>query len=596
MHKEIDMKKFALLISFAAFMFAVSCTEEEEPRSITVTWTFVTSVSSDPIAGVQYVGTTSNGLSFEGRSNASGEGSLTFDGTGEVDVRLTASHQSFGSSSFTISVPSEESDIQRTLEMMPSFQVTVDNSSLDFGPLTTELALTLSNPGTIPVNYRLGTVGNELTVSSVQGEIPAEDNLMITIALDRSDLDPGENTGNFTISIEELNQNITVSYRYSVLSPDELNWVDEDEDGLIDIRNIDDLYRLSLEVSRDTFESTIGFELIKDLDFGNPNDYKSDTLQLLLTSGEGWLPIALSSSFDYNKIFEGNDFTIRNLFMERSTNLTSLIAETTVDAVVRNVHVEIKSITGARYTSGIVGWNRGTISNCSVFGRMICGSNSGLIAGSHAQGVIESCFTEGSIVSSGANVGGIAGSIAEVNNQEASISFSYSKATIFGTGCIGGLVGCRVRGIAKITSCYAMGSVTASGRDIGGLAGGGAMTVSSCYARGDVSSEEGELGGLIGTAGTVLTSYSTGRVRGSFRVGGLAGVAGTITGSNYWDTTTSGINSSAGLAVGRTTVELQGQTTANGIYITWDVDVWDFGTTNQYPALKNMPNGLAPQR
>lgn len=598
MHNATDiMKKFSLRLLSIALLFGISCMEEEEPpREITISWTFISSVTSEPIAGVRFSGTTSNERSFRGTSNGSGEGTFTFDGTGTIRIEIQATHQSFGEDSFTITVGAGETSGERTFSMTPSFEVTVDRTSLNFGSTTRQLDVTITNEGTIPINFSVNSETPEITITPSSGVIASNRSVSLSISLDRTGFEPGEHSGNVSIAIDELNSNLGFTYRFKVLSPDELNWVDEDADGLIDIRNIDDLYRLSLEADRDTFANVLGFELLRDLDFDKASDYKTEVLQEQLTSGEGWLPIALSSRYNYDKVFEGNGFVIRNLFMDRAADLAAFIATTSQEAVVQNLRIELKSITGRRYTAGLIGWNRGIVQNCSVFGRIISGSESSLLVGSHSEGLIESCYSGGSIVSDGSNIGGITGSIAHVRNVEAAIRFSYSNASIFGTGCVGGLVGCRVRGIANITSCYATGNITATGRDIGGLAGGGSMTLTSCYARGEVSSESSEVGGLIGTAGTVLTSFSTGRVRGTFRVGGLAGVSGNITGSNYWDTTTSGTTRSAGQATGLSTIELQGQTTANGIYITWDPEVWDFGTASQYPALKGMPNGLEAQR
>ena len=67
-------------------------------------------------------------------------------------------------------------------------------------------------------------------------------------------------------------------------------------------------------------------------------------------------------------------------------------------------------------------------------------------------------------------------------------------------------------------------------------------------------------------------------------VGGLTGfVNGSVTAS-YWDTTTSGVATSAG-GTGATTAALQSATGTNGIYGTWSADHWHFGTAAQYPVL-----------
>ena len=74
--------------------------------------------------------------------------------------------------------------------------------------------------------------------------------------------------------------------------------------------------------------------------------------------------------------------------------------------------------------------------------------------------------------------------------------------------------------------------------------------------------------------------------------------------ASYWDYLTTGQLSGIGLVddaspggvslvEGETTEELQSPTGYSGIYETWDDegDVWDFGTSTQYPALKADING-----
>ena len=101
---------------------------------------------------------------------------------------------------------------------------------------------------------------------------------------------------------------------------------------------------------------------------------------------------------------------------------------------------------------------------------------------------------------------------------------------------------------------------------------------------------------LIGNhRGALAAGYATGRVRGERETGGLVGATvppGTVTAS-YWDTETSGLESSA---AGRelTTAALQGPTAYGGLYAAWNVDAdgdgavdgpWHLGTAEQYPAL-----------
>ena len=104
----------------------------------------------------------------------------------------------------------------------------------------------------------------------------------------------------------------------------------------------------------------------------------------------------------------------------------------------------------------------------------------------------------------------------------------------------------------------------------------------------------------------VTASYSTGAptataTTGTISFGGAGGLVGLSSGTitdSFWDKDTSGI-STGSYGVGKTTSELQTPTAygtgANDIFKDWNLnldgqtgndDPWDFGTANQYPALK----------
>ena len=135
-------------------------------------------------------------------------------------------------------------------------------------------------------------------------------------------------------------------------------------------------------------------------------------------------------------------------------------------------------------------------------------------------------------------------------------------------------------------------SVTSGGRldDVGGLAGftfSHPTTISGSHVSGSVAGASP--GGLVKpNSGTIRSSYAIGHVSGSGSSGaGLVETGnGTVTAS-YWDTQTSGVSTSNG-GEGKTTRELQSPTSNTGIYSTWDAAVWDFGTSSQYPALRNV--------
>ena len=130
------------------------------------------------------------------------------------------------------------------------------------------------------------------------------------------------------------------------------------------------------------------------------------------------------------------------------------------------------------------------------------------------------------------------------------IEASYSTVNISGESSVGGLVGANFSDTVRVRNSYATGAVSAT------------------------TSSPTDIGGLVGdNLGSAIPKYVE---------------------NSYWDTDTSGQDSSAG-GTGKTTVELKSPTGYTGIYSAWDdrdIDgdgendtLWDFGTDSEYPTL-----------
>ena len=163
------------------------------------------------------------------------------------------------------------------------------------------------------------------------------------------------------------------------------------------------------------------------------------------------------------------------------------------------------------------------------------------------------------------DVGGLVGRM-----SVSSVANSYATGSVKGNNQIGGLVGFADGG--SITNSYATSSVEGN-ENVGGLVGFNSGSITNSYATGSVigiGNSPTNLGGLVGQhfRGSITNSYATG-------LPSLVGVSG-------FEATTP--NSSA-----TTVIQLQTPTTATGIYNNWDLNVWDFGTSNDRPTLRNNP-------
>ena len=331
--------------------------------------------------------------------------------------------------------------------------------------------------------------------------------------------------------------------------------IDDDNDGLIDIYTLEDLDAIRHQYSNiparcgsSADVACNGFELRRSLDFNAVESYQSgmtDPNWTTSTGSTGWLPIRGSVDERFNRVFEGNGFTISGLYINRpQSSFVGLFGALSSD--IKNIGLSEVNIQGDSSVGGLVGSNLGSIIN------------------------------------------------------------SYASGAVSGNSYVGGLVGYSESG-ANIINSYASGAVSGNS-SVGGLVGWHRGRLRNTYATGDVSltSESGNrFGGLVGTwitTGSIRNSYAIGRVIpgvGNARdVGGLIGnTTGTVI-SSYWNTQTSGRSSSAGGdgAIPRSTAQLRSPTdpgaTSMDTYYGWSDNDWDFGSSQDYPALRYAGGGL----
>ena len=310
---------------------------------------------------------------------------------------------------------------------------------------------------------------------------------------------------------------------------------DDDNDGLIDIRNLAQLNAIRYDLNGNgdpsatgataygaafpnrvtaasgrmgcpTSGGCTGYELRADLTFDENGDGQMTATgdPTYWNSGAGWLPIA-----SYAAAFRGNGHTVSYLYVNRSTT-----------------------------------------HNVGLFNTLSAGSS------------VDGVGLPFSDVTGNQNAGILAASLA------GSVTRAWTTGRVAGSNRVGGLVG-------NVT-----GSVKAS------------------WSTAAVHASSGRAGGLVDALiGSLTASWSAGRVTAT-EGGGLVGIGvGTVTNS-YWDTGTSGWSTSRGGGTGKTTRDLQRPTaygSTGSIYANWNIDTdgvtggddpWDFGTSRQYPALK----------
>ncbi len=167
----------------------------------------------------------------------------------------------------------------------------------------------------------------------------------------------------------------------------------------------------------------------------------------------GWKPIGNNSSGNatsFQGTFDGNNHTIKNMTIARSTENYIGLFGRTVGATIQQL--------------GIV--------NCTVSGNNLVGG----LVGENYQSTLSNSYSTGSVSGSGYDVGGLVGF-----NNNSTISNSYSTSSVSGNSYVGGLVGYNYWQ-STTSNSYSTGSVTGNWY-VGGLVGfNGLSTIQNCVA------------------------------------------------------------------------------------------------------------------
>ena len=386
---------------------------------------------------------------------------------------------------------------------------------------------------------------------------------------------------------------------------------DYDDDGLIEIRTLAQLDAMRLDPEgtgfvqegRDQYFAAFtgtggsspcpqvctGYELAADLDFDTNGNGEADAGDEYWNDGMGWEPLP---GIHEGISFDGNGYTISNLFISIAT-FNSTPTPDYGDSLgfglfsanhgeIRNVNLASASVqytASGVGTGNLVGYNYGTVSNCSASGRVVAGLAGGLVGvnggllGVNESSVVASVSSAsvsgiginsevGGLVGRNTHEGSIEGSEATgpvsdgipyfghvltgtaagglVGSNHGSILDSTASGDVTGTDQAGGLVGRYDSGSisGSISGSTASGNVS-GGRFVGGLVGGSRGSIANSKATGAVSSTGpvsgrrgvgGLVGGMLVTAGVdrgtqIENSVSEGEVHGSTSVGGLVGWA-----------------------------------------------------------------------
>lgn len=337
-------------------------------------------------------------------------------------------------------------------------------------------------------------------------------------------------------NLESSDYNLEISYRSNGQEVDRYSDKFEYE-SVIYIYKIEDLLELANLVNSGDDRSNYKYVLANSLDFTKTGDYydskskkygdingnnKSESIIEELTTGSGFKPIGyynyddIESSKMFSGIFDGSNYTISNLRIERNNNNLSVgLFGAIKEAKIENLNIEGANIKGNPATGILVGYsNISNIKNVTVDGNLKSNRWAGGIVG-HSKGALEhdsniSLCTNRASINSNYSAGGIVGS-----NQLCALKNNFSSGTIKGSERVGGIVGYNVNSLSILENNYSTALIKGYSQ-VGGIAGYNGST-------------------------SVIKNYSTASIEGNSQVGGIVGE---ITASNFRGNTYSGSISS----------------------------------------------------
>lgn len=371
----------------------------------------------------------------------------------------------------------------------------------------------------------------------------------------------------------------------------------------VEISSIEDLDDIRLDLEGD-------YELVNDLDFDNDDSYDNPSNKSTYTTGSGWDPIGSTSSA-FVGVLDGKNFTIKNLFINRSTTsdvgLFSRIggASSTVNetGIVQNLNFLNANIDGSSQTGVLAGTircrgiNLTYVRNVNISGNIYVQGNSNLGAFCGlTEGEINNCSVDGNDntqsyikMKSTTTAGDFGGFIGRVQNGTVTNCFiknilvevqSTSRTSSLYYGCfVGTITGFTYFGLrpAEIYSCYAKGcvlkdNITSSNSYTtgGGFIGYNISFIKNCYFEGDINihSNNEQMGDFLctnGSSSNTLNSYSivndvnsTSKISNFIRTNTSGGVVTNC----YTDTTVKGYSTGES-SYAKTTTQMKTESTFN---------------------------------
>ena len=205
------------------------------------------------------------------------------------------------------------------------------------------------------------------------------------------------------------------------------------------------------------------FVLMADIDMSEYTGVEYNIIGKRYTNNQTWIVE------DFRGIFDGAGHVISNLtFTDAEKDYVGMFGYVGEGGRICNVRLENASIAGDFRVGGLVGWNSGVISGCSVVGEVVGGERTGGLVGISEGGSVFNCYVNASV--SGRYAVGVL-----IGENTGMVVNSYAGGSVIGEQTVGGLVGIN-SSKSIITNSFSTVSVSWCS-SCGGLVGSGSGRV-----------------------------------------------------------------------------------------------------------------------
>ncbi len=258
------------------------------------------------------------------------------------------------------------------------------------------------------------------------------------------------------------------------------------------------------------------------------NSFANQTVTLgadLDLSAHQWTPIGVNNSFEGT--FDGKNRVISGLKINSNSFFVGLFSYVGDSGVVKNLSVNGAISSTGDTVGGVVGENKGAVTNVSFGGTILAATSSAYVGGVVGDNEGEIANSSNNATITGGDMDAVGGVVGE---NSGTVTNVYNTGAVMGgdTARVGGVMG---QNSNIVTNVYNTGTVEGGNNAyVGGVMGINSSTATNMYNTNAVNGgDTARVGGVVGygSSGSVKNAYNTGTI-----TGGTSAAVGDVVGNN----------------------------------------------------------------